>query len=183
MRFLNKYLEVDCTTLADRFCSNERTPCDSKSTDVALDAAKKQRNTMLSVWDHVQQMGDVIAATRGNHGQSVAFSAARHGLAAVIVVPHGNSREKNRAMQGYGAELIEHGRDFQEALEHTMTLAGGEGVTLVPSFDMGLAKGVASYALELFRAAPDLHSVYVPIGLGSGICGLISARVRNALNS
>ena len=81
-----------------------------------------------------------------------------------------------KAMQAFGAELIEHGRDFQEALEHAMTLAGENGVTLVPSFDMSLAKGVASYALELLYAAPDLNTVYVPIGLGSGICGLISAR-------
>ena len=118
----------------------------------------------------------VLAATRGNHGQSIAYAAARAGLGATIVVPQGNSPGKNAAMQAFGAQLIEHGRDFQEALEHAMTLAGGNGVTLVPSFDMALAKGVASYALELFRAAPDLHSVYVPIGLGSGISGLISAR-------
>ncbi len=118
----------------------------------------------------------VLAATRGNHGQSIAYAAARAGLGATIVVPKGNSPGKNAAMQAFGAQLIEHGRDFQEALEHAMTLAGGNGVTLVPSFDMALAKGVASYALELFRAAPDLHSVYVPIGLGSGISGLISAR-------
>jgi len=132
---------------------------------VYMDALKRQGGT-----------NRVLAATRGNHGQSIAFAATRAGLAATIVVPYGNSPGKNAAMQAFGAELIEHGRDFQEALEHTMTLAGGDGVTLVPSFDMGLAKGVASYALELFCAAPDLHTVYVPIGLGSGICGLISAR-------
>ena len=118
----------------------------------------------------------VLAATRGNHGQSIAFAAARAGLESTIVVPEGNSPGKNAAMQAFGAELIEHGRDFQEALEYTMTLAGGDGVNLVPSFDMGLAKGVASYALELFTAAPDLDTVYVPIGLGSGICGTIAAR-------
>ena len=118
----------------------------------------------------------VLAATRGNHGQSIAFAAARAGLDSTIVVPEGNSPGKNAAMQAFGAELVEHGHDFQEALEHTMTLAGGDGVTLVPSFDMELAKGVASYALELFTAAPDLDTVYVPIGLGSGICGTIAAR-------
>jgi threonine dehydratase len=118
----------------------------------------------------------VLAATRGNHGQSIAFAAARAGLRATIVVPQGNSPGKNAAMRAFGAQLIEHGRDFQEALEHCMTLAGAAGVALVPSFDMALVKGVASYALELFYAAPDLHTVYVPIGLGSGICGLISAR-------
>ena len=118
----------------------------------------------------------VLAATRGNHGQSIAFAAARAGLAATIVVPHGNSLGKNNAMLAFGAQLIEHGRDFQEALEHAMTLADEDGVTLVPSFDMSLVKGVASYALELLYAAPDLHTVYVPIGLGSGICGVISAR-------
>ena len=133
----------------------------------------------LVYMDALKQHGGtkrVLAATRGNHGQSIAFAAARAGLEATIVVPHGNSPGKNAAMQAFGADLIEHGRDFQEALEHTMTLAGEDGVMLVPSFDMSLAKGVASYALELFYAAPDLHTVYVPIGLGSGICGLISAR-------
>ena len=118
----------------------------------------------------------VLAATRGNHGQRIAFAAARAGLDSTIVVPRGNSPGKNAAMQAFGAELIEHGRDFQEALEHALTLAGENGVTLVPSFDMSLVKGVASYALELLYAAPDLNTVYVPIGLGSGICGLISAR-------
>lgn len=118
----------------------------------------------------------VIAATRGNHGQSIAFAASRAGLSATIVVPHGNSPGKNAAMRAFGAELIVHGCDFQEALEHAMTLAGENGVELVPSFDMALVKGVACYALELFYAAPDLDTVYVPIGLGSGICGVILAR-------
>ena len=133
----------------------------------------------LVYMDKVKRQGGtkrVIAATRGNHGQSISFAAARAGLGATIVVPHGNSPGKNAAMQAFGGELIEHGRDFQEALEHAAILAGEDGVTLVPSFDMALAKGVASYALELFYAAADLHTVYVPIGLGSGICGLISAR-------
>ena len=133
----------------------------------------------LVYMDELKRQGTtrrVLAATRGNHGQSIAFAAARAGFAATIVVPHGNSPGKNAAVQAFGADLIEHGRDFQEALEHAMTLAGEDGVTLVPSFDISLAKGVASYALELFYAAPDLHTVYVPIGLGSGICGLITAR-------
>jgi len=132
---------------------------------IYMDAIKRQGGTKR-----------VLAATRGNHGQSIAFAAARAGLDSTIVVPRGNSPGKNAAMQAFGAELIEHGRDFQEALEHALTLAGENGVTLVPSFDMSLAKGVASYALELLYAAPDLNTVYVPIGLGSGICGLISAR-------
>jgi len=118
----------------------------------------------------------VLAATRGNHGQSIAFAAKRAGLQAKIIVPEGNSPGKNAAMKAFGGELIVHGADFQEALEHAMTLAGGDGVTLVPSFDMALVKGVASYALELFHTAPDLDTVYVPIGLGSGICGTIAAR-------
>ncbi|MFP6689172.1 MAG: threonine dehydratase [Alphaproteobacteria bacterium] len=132
---------------------------------IYMDAIKRQGGTKR-----------VLAATRGNHGQSIAFAAARAGLDSTIVVPRGNSPGKNAAMQAFGAELIEHGRDFQEALEHALTLAGENGVTLVPSFDMSLVKGVASYALELLYAAPDLNTVYVPIGLGSGICGLISAR-------
>ena len=118
----------------------------------------------------------VIAATRGNHGQSVAFAAARAGLRSVLVVPHGNSREKNAAMRALGAELVEHGNDFQEAYEHALHLAGTNHLCMVPSFDEALVRGVASYALELFYAVADLDAVYVPIGLGSGICGTIAAR-------
>lgn len=118
----------------------------------------------------------VIAATRGNHGLSVAFSAARAGLPAVIVVPRGNSAGKNAAMRALGAELVEHGEDFQAALEHARVLASERGLRFVPSFAPALVRGVASYALELFRSAPPLERVYVPIGLGSGICGLLAAR-------
>ena len=118
----------------------------------------------------------VISATRGNHGQSVGFAARRHGLAATIVVPHGNSREKNAAMRALGVELIEHGEDFQSAREHAASLASGRGLHMVPSFHPLLVHGVASYSLELLRAVPDLDVAYVPIGLGSGICGMIAAR-------
>jgi threonine dehydratase len=118
----------------------------------------------------------VLAATRGNHGQSVAFAAARAGLEAVVVVPHGNSREKNAAMRAFGAELIEHGRDFQESSEYAARLADERGLHLVSSFTGDLVRGVASYALELFGAVPDLDAVYVPIGMGSGICGVLAAR-------
>ena len=118
----------------------------------------------------------VVSATRGNHGQSVAYAAGRHGLAATIVVPHGNSREKNSAMRALGAELIEHGDDFQSAREHAAHLAAERGLHMVPSFHPLLLQGVASYSLELLRAVPRLEVVYVPIGLGSGICGMIAAR-------
>ncbi|HUL08038.1 MAG TPA: threonine dehydratase [Candidatus Acidoferrum sp.] len=118
----------------------------------------------------------VIAATRGNHGQSVAFAAARAGLAAVIVVPHGNSAEKNAAMRALGAELIEHGHDFQAAYEHAMGLAAARKLHALRSFHPWLVAGVGGYALELFRAVPDIDTVYVPIGLGSGICGTMAAR-------
>ncbi len=118
----------------------------------------------------------VIAATRGNHGQSVAFSAARAGLPAVIVVPHGNSKEKNAAMRALGAEVVEHGDDFQASLERARALAAESGLRFVPSFAPALVRGVASYALELFRGTPPLNRVYVPIGLGSGICGVLAAR-------
>jgi threonine dehydratase len=118
----------------------------------------------------------VIGATRGNHGQSIAYAAARAGLSATIVVPHGNSREKNAAMRALGAELIEHGDDFQASREHAEALARERGLSMVPSFDMALVQGVASYSLELLQAVPDLDVVYVPIGLGSGICGMIAAR-------
>ncbi len=118
----------------------------------------------------------VVAATRGNHGQSVAFAATRNGLNSVIVVPHGNSVEKNAAMRALGAELIEHGHDFQAALEHAQALAAGRGLRMIESFCDDLVAGVASYGLELFSAVPDLDVAYVPIGLGSGICGMVAAR-------
>ncbi|MCY1286086.1 L-threonine dehydratase biosynthetic IlvA [compost metagenome] len=121
----------------------------------------------------------VISATRGNHGQSIAFAAARHGMNASIVVPHGNSREKNAAMRSLGANLVEHGEDFQAAREHAAELAARDGLHLVPSFHPWLVAGVASYSLELFRAVAGLDVAYVPIGMGSGICGMIAA--RNAL--
>lgn len=118
----------------------------------------------------------VIAATRGNHGQSIADAARKFGLRATILVPHGNSVEKNAAMRALGAELIEIGQDFQEAVEALPAHAAARGAEIVPSFDLRLVAGVATYALELFRAAPPLDRVYVPIGMGSGICGVIAAR-------
>lgn len=118
----------------------------------------------------------VIAATTGNHGQSIAFAARQHGLRAVIVVPHGNNPEKNAAMRSLGAELVEHGREFQEALEHSRELALRDGLHAVPSFHPWLVRGVATYGLELFHAVKDLDAVFVPIGLGSGFCGVTAAR-------
>ncbi|MGH8419376.1 MAG: threonine dehydratase [Pseudomonas sp.] len=118
----------------------------------------------------------VIAATRGNHGQSVAMAAQALGIRAVIVVPIGNSLEKNIAMRGFGGEVIEFGKDFDEAREEAMRLARVHDLFLVPAFHPELVRGVATYALELFNAAPDLDTVYVPIGCGSGICGVIAAR-------
>ncbi len=124
-------------------------------------------------------MNEVVTATRGNHGQSVAFAAQRLGLKAVVVVPHGNSREKNAAMRALGAELIEHGNDFHDADAHADKLAASRKLHRVPSFHPLLVRGVASYALELFQAVPHLDLVYVPMGWGSGAAGL--AAVRNAL--
>ena len=122
------------------------------------------------------QATGIVTATRGNHGQSLAFAGARAGLRVVIVVPHGNSVEKNAAMRGFGAELIEHGRDFDEAKEHAATIARERGCAFVPSFHRDLVIGVATYAHEFFTAVADLDTVYVPIGLGSGICGVIGMR-------
>jgi threonine dehydratase len=123
-----------------------------------------------------QKPSGVISATRGNHGQSVGFAARRQGIAATIVVPHGNSVEKNAAMRAFGVELIEHGDDFQEAREHAGALALERSLHMVPSFHPHLVAGVASYSLELLRNVPDLDTVYVPIGQGSGICGMLAAR-------
>lgn len=125
------------------------------------------------------QLPGVITATRGNHGQSIALAARRHGLRATIVVPHGNSEEKNAAMRALGAHLIEHGADFQESREHALALAARDGLHMLPSFHPDLVNGVASLWLELLRAQPGLDLLLVPIGQGSGICGAIAA--RNAL--
>src|SRR5690348_8006184 len=118
----------------------------------------------------------VVTATTGNHGQSIAYSASALGLAATIVVPQGNNPGKNRAMRGFGATLVEVGHDFQAAYWHAAALAERENLHFVRSFHPLLIRGVASYALELFRAVPALDTVYVPVGLGSGICGVIAAR-------
>lgn len=118
----------------------------------------------------------VISATRGNHGQSVGFAAKHAGVPATIIVPKGNSQEKNAAMRALGVRLIEHGDDFQESIAYSKQLATEENLHLIPSFNPLLVQGVASYSLELFKTAPDLDTVYVPIGLGSGICGMMVAR-------
>lgn len=130
--------------------------------------------------DHVRRtqpdVKGLAAATRGNHGQSLAFAAKLFGLRAIVVVPHGNSQEKNAAMQALGAELIVHGQDFQESYEYAVELAGERKLIAAPSFDPLLVKGVSSYALEMFRGMPEPDAVYVPIGMGSGICGVMAAR-------
>lgn len=125
----------------------------------------------------------VIAASTGNHGQSIAWNARRRGVRAVIVVPKGNNPDKNAAMRALGAELVEHGREFQEALEYSRDLAAREGLHPVPSFHPWLVRGVATYALEFFRQAPPLDVVYVPIGLGSGFCGVAAARQALGLHT
>lgn len=118
----------------------------------------------------------IVSATRGNHGQSLAFAGRAHGLTVAIVVPHGNSPGKNAAMRGFGAEVLEAGHDFQAAREHAAVLAQERGLELVPAFHPDLVLGVATYAQELFGAAGELDAVYVPVGMGSGICGLIAVR-------
>ena len=128
---------------------------------------------------HGSGVPGVVAATRGNHGQSIGFAARQYGIPAAIVVPHGNSASKNAAMRALGVDLIEEGRDFQASLEAAARIAAERGWHMVPSFDVLLMQGVATYSLELFRAVPDLDVLYVPIGLGSGICGAIA--VRDAL--
>ena len=123
--------------------------------------------------------GGIVTATRGNHGQSQARAATAAGLRALILVPHGNSPEKNAAMRAFGGEVVEHGADFDEAREEAARRSRSEGLFMVPPFHTELVRGVATYAWELFSAVPDLDTVYVPIGCGSGICGTIT--VRDAL--
>ena len=144
-------------------------------------AFKLRGALVYATWLKETQPGltTLVAATRGNHGQGVGMAARLLGLKAVIVVPRGNSKEKNLAMQAQGAQLIEHGDDFQESLEHARGLTEEPGYAMVESLHPRLVMGTATYALEFFRAAPVLDTVYVPIGLGSSICGVAAA--RNAL--
>jgi threonine dehydratase len=118
----------------------------------------------------------LVTATRGNHGQSVAIAAARSGIPAVIVVPEGNSNEKNAAMKAFGGQLVTAGKDFDESRAIAAEIQRERGYHFVPSFHRELVKGVATYAHELFTSRADLDAVYVPIGMGSGICGLITVR-------
>jgi threonine dehydratase len=123
-----------------------------------------------------RQVRGLVSATRGNHGQSLAYAARAHGLPATVVVPEGNSADKNAAMVGFGAELVVHGRDFQESFEHAMALAADRGLEPVPSFHHDLVAGVATYSAELHEQAGHLDVVYVPVGQGSGICANIAVR-------
>lgn len=122
------------------------------------------------------EVAGVVTATRGNHGQSVGLAARRYGVPVAVVVPYGNSVEKNAAMRALGVELIEAGDDFQAAVEHAAQIAAERGWHRMPSFHPLLIAGVGSYAVELFRGTPPLDAVYVPIGLGSGACGVLAAR-------
>jgi threonine dehydratase len=122
------------------------------------------------------QVKGIVTATRGNHGQSLAFSGARAGIGVTIVVPYGNSSEKNGAMRALGAELIEHGRDFDEAKEQAVRIAAERSMEFAPSFHRDFVIGVATYGHELFTTVDEIDTVYVPIGLGSGICGVIGMR-------
>ena len=117
-----------------------------------------------------------ISATMGNHGQSIAFAGTRAGYPVTILTPVGNNPETTAAMRGFGATVIEHGDDFEEARQYAVRLSEEKGLHSVAPFEPELVRGVATYALELFRAVEDLDTVYVPIGMGSGICGLITAR-------
>jgi threonine dehydratase len=119
----------------------------------------------------------VLSATRGNHGQSIGWAARSRGIPCTVVVPRGNSTEKNAAMRALGVNLVEHGHDFQESREHALRLAAETGAHLVPLFHPALVLGVSTYWLEFFRAVPQLDVVYVPIGLGSGACGAVAAKL------
>ncbi len=135
----------------------------------------------LTYFDLLRQQGrmphEVLSATRGNHGQSIAWAARAHGVACTIVAPLGNSVEKNAAMRALGAHLVEFGADFQDSREHALQLAQERGAHMVPSFDIGLVRGVSTYWWEFFRAVPSLDVAYVPIGLGSGACAAIAAKL------
>ncbi len=135
----------------------------------------------LTYFDQLARAGqlprEVVSATRGNHGQSIAWAARAHSVGCTIVVPLGNSVEKNAAMRALGAQLIEHGDDFQAAREHAQSLAAERGAHMVPSYHLELVRGVATYWWEFLRAAPHLQVAYVPIGMGSGACAAIAAKL------
>jgi threonine dehydratase len=135
----------------------------------------------LTYFDRLKQANalpkEMISATRGNHGQSIGWAARAHGVACTIVVPHGNSVEKNAAMRALGVTLIEHGSDFQEAREYATALAEQRGAHMVPSFHLDLVLGVSTYWLEFFKAVPQMDVVYVPIGMGSGTSAAIAAKL------
>ena len=120
---------------------------------------------------------EVVSATRGNHGQSMGWAARAHGVACTIVVPRGNSQEKNAAMRALGVTLVEHGDEFQDAREHAMALAAQRGAHMVPSFHKDLVSGVATYWWEFFKAVPQMDVAYVPIGMGSGAAAAIQAKL------
>ncbi len=155
------------------------TPCWVKHENHTPVGAFKIRGG-LTYFDQLARRGalpaEVISATRGNHGQSIGWAARAHGVRCTIVVPHGNSVEKNAAMRALGVTLIEHGTDFQESREHAMALATQRGAHMVPSFHPDLLRGVSTYWWELFKAVPQLDVVYVPIGQGSGACSAIAAK-------
>ena len=135
------------------------------------------------LFKHSNRVNGLITATRGNHGQSVALAGQRFRVPVTIVVPYGNSVEKNAAMRSQGANLIEFGNDFQESREHAQTLAQEQGLHFVPPYHRDIVKGVATYWMELFSAVPDLDVVYVPIGMGSGICAACAVRNSMKLNT
>lgn len=130
--------------------------------------------------DHLKKrepgVAGVISATRGNHGQSIAKAATAAGLRSVILVPHGNNPEKNAAMRAFGAELVEHGEDFEAARGRAIEMSSELGLHMIPSFHEDLLRGVSTYAYEFFAHERDLDTVYVPIGQGSGICSTIMIR-------
>jgi threonine dehydratase len=133
----------------------------------------------LVLQETLRRQGDtspIVTPTRGNHGQSLSLSSKLHGRPVTIVVPEGNDADQNAAMRSFGAELVVHGADFQDAREHAEALAAERGALLVPPFHPELVRGVATYAKELFDAAGELDAVYVPIGMGSGICGMVTVR-------
>ena len=159
----------------------ERTGCDvwvkhENHTPIGAFKARSVFGYLHSLVESGAKIAGTISATRGNHGQSVALASTLAGLPSVVVVPEGNSVDKNAAMQAFGGELIIAGRDFDDARVHAAQIAEERGLHFIPSFHPDIVRSVATYALEFLEAVSDLHTIYVPIGLGSGICGLITTR-------
>ena len=173
--YLKPTPEICCPLLSQR-CGCEVWVKHENHTPTGAFKVRGGLNYLNDLCNNNTPVSGIISATRGNHGQSLAFACAQKGVPLTIIVPNGNNPEKNQSMKALGAELLVYGEDFQEARERAEVIAADKELHLIGAFHPLLMRGVGTYAMELFSQVSDLDKVYVPIGQGSGICGTISAR-------